>query len=81
MAKSAAFALLCFLSLGSLSVVRAGKVLLLPIPEDNSPIYILRHIYDELTSRGHDAYVSTLGSHLCRTLPETSRATLSNANN
>lgn len=44
--------------LASLGTVLSSKVLLLPIPQDNSPIFLLRHIYDELQSRGHDAYVS-----------------------
>ncbi len=56
----ALLALSCALS-GPLSAVRAGKILLLPIPEDNSPIYVLRHIYDELKSRGHDAFVRSSG--------------------
>ncbi len=43
---------------GPLIAVRAGNVLLLPLPEDNSHIFVLRRIYDELSRRGHNAYVS-----------------------
>ena len=54
--------------LASLGTVHSSKVLLLPLPQDNSPIFLLRHIYDELHSRGHDPYVSC--SDYPPTLPE-----------
>lgn len=57
MAKVALYALWILLVWPAL-LVRAGKVLLLPTPEDNSHVYMLRKIYDELTDRGHIAYVS-----------------------
>ena len=53
-------ALFCAL-FGPQCTVQAGKVLLLPMPQDSSPIYLLRHVYDELKGRGHDAYVSSSG--------------------
>lgn len=36
----------------------AARILLLPTPGDNSHIYTLRAMYDELKHRGHDSYVS-----------------------
>lgn len=35
----------------------AGNILLLPTAADNSHIYTLRKVYDEASSRGHDATV------------------------
>lgn len=49
---------LLFVFLASLGTSHSSKVLLLPLPQDNSPIFLFRTIYDELQSRGHDAYVS-----------------------
>ena len=57
MKRLALLALVCFL-VGPSIAVRAGRVLLLPLPEDNSHIFVLRRIYDELSQRGHTAYVS-----------------------
>ena len=59
MAQLSLLVMLCILLVGPpLAAVRAGKVLLLPLPEDNSHIYILRRVHDELLERGHTPYVS-----------------------
>lgn len=63
MKRLALLALLCVL-VGPSIAMRAGKVLLLPLPEDNSHIFVLRRIYDELSHRGHTAYVS-IGISTC----------------
>ena len=66
MAQLSLLALLYVLLVGPpMAAVRAGKVLLLPLPEDNSHIYILRRVHDELLERGHTPYVSISNFFLC----------------
>lgn len=63
MAQLSLLVLLYVLLVGPpMAAVRAGKVLLLPLPEDNSHIYILRRVHDELLERGHTPYVSICNS-------------------
>ena len=40
----------------------ASRLLLVPTAADNSHIYTLRKVYDEVTRRGHDATVCPLTS-------------------
>lgn len=58
MAHLALLAVLAFLIRPPMTAVYAEKILLLPMPEDNSIIYIYRRLYNELKNRGHQAYVS-----------------------
>ena len=46
------------------STAGASRILLLPTAGDNSHVYTLRKVHDELTLRGHHATVRQFGSPL-----------------